>query len=129
MIVVITGGRRFNDQAFVNRCLSAFQIDRGITEMVNGMAKEGVDKFCYEWAIRHGIPVRECPADWDAHGEAAGPIRNQQMLDENPDIEVGLVFPGNSGTVDMTRRLRKAGIERVFFDVPQTIAEQLANWG
>jgi hypothetical protein len=129
MIVVVTGGRRCKDERFVNHCLTSFHIDRGITEMVNGMAREGVDKFCYEWALRHGIPVRQFPADWDSYGEAAGPIRNQEMLDQNPDIEVGLVFPGNSGTNDMTRRLRKAGIERVFFDVPLTIAEQLAKWG
>jgi len=38
-----------------------------------------------EWAEANGIEVARFPADWDTHGRAAGPIRNQQMLDEaNP---------------------------------------------
>jgi hypothetical protein len=49
-------------------------------------------------------------AEWDKHGRAAGPIRNQQMLDDGkPDLV--LAFAGGRGTDDMCRRAREAGIE------------------
>jgi hypothetical protein len=51
------------------------------------------------------------PAQWDKYGKAAGPKRNQQMLDENPDIRVVLAFHNNikesKGTKDMIRRASK----------------------
>ena len=40
-----------------------------------------------------------------------GPIRNQRMLDSNPDIEVVVAFDGGTGTADMKKRAKKAGIE------------------
>lgn len=40
---------------------------------------------------------------------AAGPIRNQHMLDiGKPDVV--LAFPGGRGTEDMIRRAEKAGV-------------------
>jgi hypothetical protein len=48
-------------------------------------------------------------ADWNTHGRAAGPIRNQRMLDEvKPELVVA--FPGGRGTADMVRRAREAGV-------------------
>lgn len=71
-----------------------------------------------EWAAkRHGEVIeRPFPADWVTLGKAAGPIRNQQMLDEaKPDWVVA--FPGGNGTADMVRRARKAGVKIV--EVPR----------
>ena len=50
------------------------------------------------------------PADWSTHGRAAGPIRNQQMVDRGADI--CLAFPTSSsiGTWDCVRRAKAAGI-------------------
>jgi len=124
----ITGGRRFKDEEFVWDCLTNFMVQSGpLAAMVNGMAREGVDLFAYRWAQQMNIPVREFPADWDAHGEAAGPLRNQEMIDANPDMKVMVVFPGHSGTSDMTRRCRKAGIERVFFT--EHPSNSTVGWG
>lgn len=127
----ITGGRRFKDEKFVWDCLTDFMVQSGpLAAMVNGMAREGVDLFAYRWAKRVGIPVREFPADWDTYDESAGPRRNQEMIDQNKDMEVLLVFPGHSGTVDMTRRARKAGIQRVFYNQNTgDPIDQLASWG
>jgi hypothetical protein len=42
-------------------------------------------------------------------GKAAGPIRNQRMIDEGkPDLVIA--FPGGRGTADMVSRAKKAGI-------------------
>lgn len=56
-----------------------------------------------------GVKHLPFQADWQSHGRAAGPIRNQRMIDEGkPDLVVS--FLGGRGTADMVRRARKAGI-------------------
>jgi hypothetical protein len=128
VIVVITGGRLFTDKAFVWRHMDEQLVALGITGVVNGRAKSGVDQFVHEWCKDRGIPERPYPADWDTHGDAAGPIRNQEMIDSEPEIERCLVFPGHIGTTDMARRCRKAGIERVFINLYDPM-EELLTWG
>ncbi len=77
--------------------------------IITGMAK-GVDSAAYDWAVINWTKILEFPADWKTHGKAAGPIRNQQMLDEGkPDLVVA--FPGGNGTADMVRRAKKANIK------------------
>ena len=50
------------------------------------------------------------PAQWDVYGRRAGPIRNQEMIDEGkPDGVVA--FPGGKGTADMVRRAEAAGLK------------------
>jgi hypothetical protein len=128
VIVVITGGRDFKDRQFVWDSMDFHAVLLGIAEVVNGRAPRGVDQFVHEWCEYRGVPERPYPADWDTHGEAAGPIRNQEMIDLEPEIERCLVFPGGTGTTDMARRCRKAGIERVFIDYFDPI-EELTKWG
>jgi hypothetical protein len=61
-------------------------------------------------ATTHPDIVRwECKAEWKKYGPAAGPIRNQRMLDWGPDLVVA--FSGGKGTADMVRRARAAGVE------------------
>lgn len=83
------------------------------TEIVEGEAR-GADKMCRYVAEQLGYPVHRHPAEWDRHGKAAGPIRNQEMLDEHPDIKLVLAFHDNinesKGTADMVRRARAQGI-------------------
>lgn len=54
------------------------------------------------------------PADWDLHGKAAGPIRNQRMLAEGkPDVVYAFVdkpLAESRGTADMVRRAQNAGL-------------------
>jgi hypothetical protein len=83
-------------------------------ELVIAGGARGADTLAVQEARarKPPIPVRVYPADWRRHGKAAGPIRNQQMLDEGaPDLV--LAFPGGGGTADMVRRARRAGLEVV----------------
>jgi hypothetical protein len=69
----------------------------------------GVDSYAHEFASRSlGWGTRRFPADWTRFGKSAGPIRNQQMLDEN-DVDLVLAFPGpeSRGTWDMVERAVK----------------------
>lgn len=53
-------------------------------------------------------------ADWKTHGKAAGPIRNQRMLDEGkPTVCYAFIdkpLAESRGTFDMVTRCRKAGV-------------------
>lgn len=102
MIVLVTGGRNFNDPAFISRHLHVIHAGEPITLLIEGGAR-GADRIARNWAENRGIPVRTFPADWDKYGRAAGHIRNTQMLEEGkPDLVV--VFPGGAGTANMARQ-------------------------
>ena len=66
----------------------------------------GADRFAQEWANANGVAWIVYDANWTKHGRAAGPIRNQQMLDEGRPTLV-VAFPGGRGTADMVRRARE----------------------
>lgn len=79
-----------------------------ISCVVTGGAR-GVDFLASRWAIANEIKTCIYPAQWSKLGKAAGPVRNQRMLDEEkPDMV--LAFPGGIGTADMVDRAKKAGI-------------------
>lgn len=77
-------------------------------ELIHG-GGTGADEAAANWAASVGLPTQVYRANWTAHGRAAGPIRNQQMIDEGmPDVVIA--FPGGNGTADMVRRAEAAGI-------------------
>lgn len=73
----------------------------------------GADWLAREWAVCNWCNDVPYPANWTLHGRAAGPIRNQQMIDENRDADMLIAFPGGRGTADCLRRARAAGIKVV----------------
>lgn len=79
------------------------------TVIIQGGAKGG-DEIGKLTAEALGIKNEEYRADWKGHGRAAGPIRNQQMLDEGQPHLV-IAFKGYKGTADMVSRAKKAGVE------------------
>lgn len=107
MRVLVCGGRDYAEKAVVWHCLDNIGPPE-VSEIISGMAP-GADTLAADWARRFGFPLHKFPADWQKHGRAAGPIRNQRMLDEGkPDLVVA--FPGGRGTADMVARARKAGV-------------------
>lgn len=107
MRVLVCGGRDYRDKAFLWSVLDGLG-PPAASEIISGMAP-GADSYAAEWAQRFGFPLHKFHADWKTHGKAAGPIRNQRMLDEGkPDLVVA--FPGGRGTADMVRRARSAGV-------------------
>lgn len=127
MRVLVCGGRDFalleksieasNQRSFIYKTLQEINLRHDPIEvLIEGDAK-GVDRCAGSWARSHGITNRKFPADWKKYGNSAGPIRNQQMLDEGlPDLV--MAFPGGTGTADMVRRAKKSGIpvEEVSYD-------------
>ncbi len=108
MRVLVFGGRDYLDEEYVYAFLDlCYGINSGM-EIISGMAR-GADTLAANWAKSRNVPLHEFPAEWDKYQKKAGPIRNQQMIDEgHPDY--GLRLPGGVGTSDMAHRLKKHGI-------------------
>ena len=107
MRVLVCGGRDFDDQDTVWAALDC-HAQPGRDVVIQGGAS-GADRLARTWCLDTATPCENYPADWKAHGRAAGPIRNQQMIDEGRPTKV-IAFPGGRGTSDMVRRARAAGI-------------------
>jgi hypothetical protein len=98
-------------EAFLLReTLDDFHKTRGpFTYLIHGAAK-GADALACGWALKKGLTINSFAANWKLHGKAAGPIRNQQMVDiGKPDLVI--TFPGGDGTADMVRKAKAAGVE------------------
>lgn len=111
MRVLVTGGRDFAQPDLVHPILYQIHKQHGITELGHGDA-EGLDTLAKLWALSFGIVTAEYEVtqqDWDLYGSRAGNMRNSSMLRLfRPDI--GVAFPGRTGTADMRTKLVEAGI-------------------
>ena len=109
MRIIVCGGRDYTDAVSVNEVLDRIHAEKHITHLWHGNAR-GADTLAAEWGSRQrNMSVNAVPADWKKHGKKAGPIRNQNMLGQNPALVVA--FAGGRGTADMVRRARKAGVD------------------
>ena len=113
MRVLVTGGRDFSNRELLFETLDRLHAVRGFTVLIHGDAN-GADRLAGEWGAARGVTVEVHPADWKKHGRAAGPIRNQKMLEEKPDLVVA--FPGGRGTADMVRKAKQAGLEVIMVE-------------
>lgn len=128
--ILVCGGRDFGQHNLADRQYAFAVLDRlhaadPISMVVHGDAK-GADRVAKRWAEVRGVPSKAYPADWgdisapgavirqhpdgSEYNAAAGGLRNQQMLDENPEISLVVAFPGQSGTADMISKARRKRI-------------------
>lgn len=113
MKVIIAGSRTITDMDAVTQAVedSGFEI----TEVVSGGAS-GVDTLGEQWADANGVGVRRFPADWRAHGRAAGPIRNRQMA-EYADALIAIWDRRSKGTMNMIAEAAAKGLEVFVLEV------------
>lgn len=113
-VVLVTGGREYKDKEKIFKTLDYLHKKWNITLIVQGYAR-GTDKIANYWAKLRKVPTTDrkyeiSPNAWIEEGYAAGPNRNQRMLDEEK-IEQVVAFPGGNGTKDMIKRAEKAGLK------------------
>ena len=102
--LLVCGGRDYSDYARVLHFIKSLRP----TVVIHGDYR-GADKLADRAARSLGIPVEPYPALWADYGPSAGPLRNQEMIDEGkPDV--CLAFPGDKGTADMVTRAKAAGL-------------------
>lgn len=110
--VMVTGGRDLLDPVRVRAAFELLRLEGPVT-LIHGDAR-GADRLCHDYALSQGWAVERFPALWEADGLAAGPKRNQRMVDTSPRLCVA--FPTcpegtkGSGTWDAIARVRRAGI-------------------
>lgn len=110
--VLVTGGRDYTNREVVFDALDEIHKQHGISMIIQGGAG-GADCLAFLWATDRKVSDTTCPANWRKYGKAAGPIRNQQMLDDcNPDLVVA--FPGGRGTANMVSLAKKANVTIIF---------------
>jgi hypothetical protein len=116
MRVLVTGGRDYPFRERVFQVLDKLHADAGITAVIEGGHWNGADMHARDWAKANGFEPETYRADWVAHGDAAGPIRNAEMVRESrPDVCIGFPTPGekNKGTRGCMKLARAAGVEVV----------------
>lgn len=116
MILLACGDRDWSDEALIEEHIKYFTP----VLLVHGAAR-GADYFAGKVAKKLGIEVKEFPADWKRYGKAAGPKRNQEMLEfllEHQRLGEwveALAFHANigasKGTKDMVRKLTRNNID------------------
>lgn len=111
MRILVCGGRDYANREVVFGVLDALKEEHGEITIIHGAAR-GADSLAQDWAWENAVPFVRYPANWLGLGKAAGPIRNQQMLDDGKP-EYFVAFPGGNGTRDMVNRLKKAGVPGV----------------
>lgn len=87
---MFTGSRHWARAGVVRRWVDLL-VESGATEVLVGDCRTGVDAIVREHCELVGVSYRIFEANWDKHGKAAGPIRNQEMVAANPDFCVGFV--------------------------------------
>lgn len=111
MKVLITGDRKWADWEVMYETLAQLPED---TTLIHGAAK-GADTIGGKCAEQLGFEVVVVPAQWEKYGRAAGPIRNCQMLDMDPDFVIAFHddLENSKGTKHCVTEARKRDIEVV----------------
>ena len=127
--VLITGSRYWNDYDAVRLAIEDVLGERWAATgnpyppitIVHGAAP-GADSLAARAAADYGLRPEAHPADWNGLGKAAGPLRNQEMVDLGADVCLAFVEPcakdecpqprphDSHGTADCVTRARAAGI-------------------
>ena len=109
--ILVTGGRKNLDWLTVERAILD-HVRQG--DVVVHGAASGIDSLAAQMVHYNPDLFFEdpFPAEWKVNGvynPNAGPERNLRMLQSG--IDGALVFAGGSGTADMVRKLKAAGIK------------------
>lgn len=104
MKVLVTGGRDYNNRKEFRQILDIMDP----TLIVHGAAR-GADTLASLYCKQFKIAEKSYPANWGLHGVRAGPLRNIQMLEENPDLDLVIAFEGGKGTHNMVTEAKTRG--------------------
>jgi YspA, cpYpsA-related SLOG family len=113
--ILVTGSRHWKNRRFVNTVLDAIGEAYGYGQLVvvHGHCPTGADRFADDWAAANrarGVVVERHPADWTNLGRAAGPVRNEEMVQTHPDLTLAFLTPDSRGTKDCVRRAEREGL-------------------
>lgn len=111
MKVAIVGSRDYHNYETIKNTMDRIKYNLKrlqlveITEIVSGGAP-GVDTLAQRYAEENKLQFKVFPADWAQFGKAAGPMRNQQIVDYS-DYVVAFPMGPSRGTRDTIMRASK----------------------
>ncbi len=108
MRILVCGGRDYRDSTCVTDSMERLRRAGLISLLIHGDAS-GADRLASQWARDAGMDQVSYPANWKAHGRAAGPMRNRRMLHHGRPQAL-VAFPGGRGTEDMMSLALQAGL-------------------
>jgi YspA, cpYpsA-related SLOG family len=107
--VLVCGDREWTDRPLMESVIRALREKHGSELVIIEGDCRGADKMAGSIAADLDLEVLKFPAEWSKYGGAAGPIRNQQMIDEGRP-KLGIAFHNDlahsKGTKDMVKRLK-----------------------
>jgi hypothetical protein len=111
--ILVTGSRDWDDETTV--CLALWTAycdlkEHGEVILVSGNCPTGADNIAERFWESNGMPVERHPADWKTFGKAAGPKRNQEMVDLGADVCLAFPMKGSRGTMHCMKAAKAAGI-------------------
>lgn len=117
--IMITGSRDWEDVPTISQALYNAFVELGAdneTRLLSGGCPTGADRIAEDiWENELGLVVDQFPALWKEYGNAAGPIRNKQMVDTKPDIVLAFPKGESKGTRGTIRIAESAGLDiRIF---------------
>lgn len=107
--VLVTGSRDWSDRAAIHAALDAQLAELGPFTLVHGGCK-GADWHAHEWAAEHHVDTDLHLARWATEGNAAGPKRNQRMVDAGADVCLAFIRNDSRGASGCVGMARAAGI-------------------
>jgi hypothetical protein len=87
--ILVTGSRTWTDATTIAAVLRQWRAPGAV--LVHGGARRGVDRIAAGIWRAWGLPTEEHGADWQRYGRAAGPIRNQPMVQAGADVCLGFL--------------------------------------
>ena len=117
--IMVTGSRDWVSDSTIRQALFNAFVELGAdneTVLISGGCPSGADHIAEKiWVEEMGLVSHRFPALWQEHGKAAGPIRNQQMVNASPNIVLAFPMGESKGTRGTIRMAEKAGLDvRIF---------------
>lgn len=112
MRILITGSRNHTDVQLIREAIQTHTmgLEPENVTIVSGGCPTGADRIAERYARLQGFTLEIHPAEWAKHGRAAGPIRNQQMVDAGADVVLAFPLGESRGTKGCIRAAKVAGL-------------------
>jgi len=104
----VVGSRNYHDYEFVKKYLDKFKNATDNLVIVSGGA-DGVDSLAKRYAEENNLRYVEFSANWQLHGNSAGPIRNRQIVNYSDFIIAfhGANSKGTQSTINIAKEVGK----------------------
>lgn len=107
--LLISGSRYFNNAIRFDEIVDAWVRRHGRPAVIISGEAQGVDLLAKLYARRHNIEYEPHPAKWTSYGRAAGPKRNQTMVDRCTHL-LAVPIASSVGTQNTIKLARRKGV-------------------